>query len=228
MIGRSSESLATARAQLEKEFPSRSHGFAGDVRDAIQISALIDQIEMEAGAIDILVNSAGSAKRVPFDELDSSDWHKGMQDKFFAYTNVMQPVVKKMAERKRGAVVNIIGAGGKVASSTHLTGGAANAGLMLATAGMASAWGPKGIRINAVNPGATTTDRLMQGLEAEARMRNSSLEKMYANAVASVPGGRLAAPADIANIVVFLASPVSAAISGAIVTADGGVTPTVV
>ena len=63
------------------------------------------------------------------------------------------PVVKRMAARGLGAIVNVIGAGGKVASPTHLSGGAANAALMLVTAGLAATYGSSGVRVNAVTPG---------------------------------------------------------------------------
>src|SRR5437764_704377 len=70
-----------------------------------------------------------------------------------------------------GAIVNVIGMGGKVATPTHLAGGAANAALMLATAGLAAAWGPRGVRVNAVNPALTLTDRMAEGIAADARLR---------------------------------------------------------
>ena len=75
-----------------------------------------------------------------------------------------------MAARGRGAIVNIIGMGGKVANPVHLPGGAANAALMLATAGLAAAFAPKGIRINGINPGGTLTGRVQEGLAVEAKM----------------------------------------------------------
>ena len=80
------------------------------------------------------------------------------------------PCCKRMAARGRGAIVNIIGSGGKVANPVHLPGGAANAALMLATAGLAAAFAPKGIRINGINPGATLTGRVQEGLRVEAKM----------------------------------------------------------
>ena len=79
-------------------------------------------------------------------------------------------VVKGMGRRGRGAIVNVVGTGGKVASPTHLPGGAANAALMRVSAGLAAAYGPRGIRINAINPGATFTERLDAGLQASAKL----------------------------------------------------------
>jgi len=75
-------------------------------------------------------------------------------------------------------IVNIIGTGGKVASAMHLPGGTANAALMLVSAGPANAWGSHGIRVNAINPGATYTDRVKNSLETEARLIGKPEEEL--------------------------------------------------
>jgi NAD(P)-dependent dehydrogenase (short-subunit alcohol dehydrogenase family) len=151
-----------------------------------------------------------------------------MQAKFFSYIHVMDPLIKRMGARGAGAIVNVIGLGGKVATTTHLAGGAANAALMLATAGLATAYGPRGVRVNAVNPGLTLTDRMAEGLAADARARKLSTEEVLRDATARLPLGRIATAEDIANAVVFLASPNAGYISGAIVSMDGATVPMVV
>ena len=151
-----------------------------------------------------------------------------MQAKFFTYIHVINPLIKKMGERGRGAVVNVIGAGGKVAAVTHLAGGAANAALMLASAGFASAYAAKGVRVNAVNPGLTLTERLHEGMQAEARQQGISMDEALTRAKATRPLGRVAEPSEIADAVVYLASNRASYITGAIVAMDGAVTPMVV
>ena len=133
-----------------------------------------------------------------------------------------------MADRGRGAIVNVVGAGGKVASPIHLPGGAANAALMLMSAGMAAAYGPMGVRVNAVNPGATHTERLQSGMQATARMQNITPEEALALATRKVPLGRLAQPEEVANVVVFLASDRASYVTGVVLTMDGAATPMVV
>lgn len=99
---------------------------------------MIDRVESRLGPIDVLVNSAGGARRTPPPELTPAAWREALDAKFFSYINVIDPLVKRMAGRE-GVVVSIIGAGGKMASATHLAGGSANAALMLATAGLGAA-----------------------------------------------------------------------------------------
>jgi NAD(P)-dependent dehydrogenase (short-subunit alcohol dehydrogenase family) len=183
---------------------------------------MVDDVESTLGPIEILVSSAGAAKRYPPDDLSAQAWHAAMDAKFFSYIHPLDAVVKRMGARGHGAIVNIIGMGGKVASQVHLPGGAANAALMLATAGLAAAYGPKGVRVNAINPGATLTSRMQEGLAAEAKMTGLAAEDLVERHNARIPLRRLATPEEIAQVALFLASPVASYVTGAIVPMDGG------
>ena len=228
LVGRTAAHIETALAQLKPEGHAMVRGHSADLADAHAALAVLDAVEAELGPVEVLVNSAGAARRTPFGELQPQNWQDAMQAKFFTYINVMDPVIKRMGERGEGAIVNVIGMGGKVAAPTHLAGGAANAALMLATAGLATAYGPRGVRVNAVNPALTLTDRMAEGIAADARLRNKSEEEVLRDAQARMPLGRLAKPEDIADAVVFLCSPRAGYISGAIVSMDGAATPMVV
>ncbi len=138
-------------------------GFAADCADAAAAADMIGRVEGRLGPIDVLVNSAGAARRTPPPDLTPAAWREAFDAKFFSYSNVVDPLVKRMAERGAGVIVSIIGAGGKVASPTHLAGGSANAALMLATAGLGAAYAGKGVRVVGVSPGLTETDRVAEG-----------------------------------------------------------------
>ncbi|MEA2758924.1 MAG: hypothetical protein QOH65_1537 [Methylobacteriaceae bacterium] len=189
---------------------------------------MIDAMEREIGPIDILVNSAGAAKRTPPDDLDPAAWRAAMDAKFFTYIHAIDPVIKRMASRGSGVIVNVIGNGGKVASPTHIAGGAANAALMLTTAGLAHAYAGRGIRVVGINPGLTNTDRVAEGLRAEARLSGTSAEESLKRALARIPLGRMAEPEEIARVVCFLASSLASYVSGITITMDGVATPIVV
>lgn len=200
----------------------------GDLCNAADALKVADAAEKAFGPIDVLVTSAGAAKRTPPDDLTPDAWRAAMDAKYFSYINIIDPVIKRMGARNTGTIVNVIGAGGKVASAIHLPGGAANAALMLATAGLANAYGGKGVRVNAVNPGATLTDRLKEGFKAEKRLSGIEAEEAMKRAVSKTALGRLAEPSEIANVVLFLASDQASYVSGVIIGMDGIGTPMVV
>jgi NAD(P)-dependent dehydrogenase (short-subunit alcohol dehydrogenase family) len=176
----------------------------------------------------VLVNSAGAALRTPPDELTAEHWLAAMQAKYFTYIHAMDAVLPGMVKRGAGVIVNVVGMGGKVASPIHLPGGAANAALMLASAGLGNAFAGKGIRVNAVNPGATLTERLQEGIAADARASASTPEQILALRTRQHPMGRFAEPREIADVVLFLASKRASYVNGAVLSLDGGATPAVV
>jgi NAD(P)-dependent dehydrogenase (short-subunit alcohol dehydrogenase family) len=198
---------------------------AADLTRADAGKEMLAEAERQLGCIDILVNSAGAARRYLPEELTAQSWHAAMDAKYFTYIHAMDPVLPGMAARGAGAVVNIIGTGGKVATSYHLPGGAANSALMLATVGLAQVYGPKGVRVTAINPAATLTGRVTEALKLEATMRGVSEKEVLEQGQAKVPLRRYAAPEDIANLTLFLASEKASYITGAIIPMDGGANP---
>jgi NAD(P)-dependent dehydrogenase (short-subunit alcohol dehydrogenase family) len=205
-----------------------ARGYAADLVSDAEALAVVDAVEAEIGPIDILVNSAGAAMRTPVQDLAPAAWRAAMDAKYFSYVNVFDPVVKRMAARGTGVIVNIIGNGGKVAAPTHLAGGAANAALMLATVGLANAYADKGVRVIGLNPGLTETDRVAEGIRAEAKLAGIGEDEALAAAMKRIPMGRLASPEDIANAVAFLSSSKANYMTGVIITMDGAQVPVVV
>lgn len=220
-----SRTQAHVDAALE-DLPGAS-GFTADLTNADAAATMLEQVQAALGPVDVLVNSAGAAKRVAPEELTPALWRIALDAKFFTYINVIDPVVKTMAARGAGVIVNIIGNGGKVANPVHIAGGAANAALMLATAGLAAAYGRQGVRVVGLNPGLTATGRVTGFLETNAKRESISTEQALERAVANIGLGRMAEPADIANMAVFLASPRADYVSGVTIGMDGVTTPVI-
>jgi NAD(P)-dependent dehydrogenase (short-subunit alcohol dehydrogenase family) len=220
IASRSKEHLDAAVGKLEAA--GRAAVFVADLSRMEDAASLAGRVEKQLGAIDVLINSAGAAKRYAPEALDVDAWHAAMDAKYFTYVQAMEVVLPRMRGRRRGAVVNIIGMGGKVAGPSHLPGGAANAALMLATVGLANVHGKHGVRINAINPGQTAGERLNDFLALESKSRGVPEGKVLDDIQARIPLGRVAQPEDIANLALFLASDKAAYLTGAIIPMDGG------
>ena len=228
LVSRSEANLTRARESLSAFGTDRVQTHAADLTQAASAQAALDAAIAIFGPVDVLVNSAGAAKRTPAPELSPQAWHDAMQAKYFSYIHMIDPVIKQMGQRGKGNIVNVVGNGGKVASPIHLAGGAANAALMLATAGLANAYAAQGIRVNAINPGLTRTERLKEGMAADARLQSIETEEAMKRAMAKIPMGRMAEPEEIAKVVLFLASDAASYVTGINMSMDGATTPLIV
>jgi NAD(P)-dependent dehydrogenase (short-subunit alcohol dehydrogenase family) len=216
-ISRDPANLAKAQEQL----PDLTFAVeAVDLTDPEATKVVFERV----GVPDILINCAGAARRTPVDELDSKALHAAMEAKYFTYMHATEAVIRGMAERGSGAVVNVVGQGGRAANPLHIGGGAANAALMLASVGYAKAYAGQGVRVNVINPGTTRTNRVDEGLEAAVRSTGKPKDELLAEMVREVPMGRFGEPEEVANVAVFLASPLASYVTASIVTMDGATT----
>jgi NAD(P)-dependent dehydrogenase (short-subunit alcohol dehydrogenase family) len=224
---RSAEHLAAA----ERALAERGHrvlAVPSDLSARGVASGLVERVEAALGPLDVLVCSAGAARRTGPEQLDEAAWHAGWEAKLAPTIHAVQAALPGMSARRRGAIVLVVGQGGKVANPTHLPGGSANAALMLATAGLASAYGPSGVRVNAVNPGTTLTDRAQAAFRAEAARLGVSEGEARALREKQVPLRRFARPEEVAQVIVFLGSDRASYVTGAVLAMDGGSAATVV
>lgn len=222
IVSRSPENLAAARRILGDVYTA-----AADLTDAAAAAAMVERVESEFGPLDVLVNTAGAARRTGPEELTPAAWRAGMDAKYFSYIHVIDPVVKRMAARGSGAIINVIGSSGKLPLPTHLPGGAANAALLNASAGLALAYAGKGVRVIGISPGITRTERVSHNMQVEAKRAGITEAQALERAIERMPMGRMAEPEEIADIVAFAASERGRFLTGANITADGAVSPTV-
>ena len=127
-----------------------------------------------------------------------------------------------MIEKKYGRIVNVIGNTGKQPSSKLLPGSSANAALLTIIKGLSEDLAPHGIKINALNPGPTKTERWVNLMENLSDSSDKSVKEIENEFIKDIPIGKLAEPNEIAKLVIFLASDIASNMTGTCITADGG------
>jgi NAD(P)-dependent dehydrogenase (short-subunit alcohol dehydrogenase family) len=227
-----SRSAANLDAALASSKASRRTAHApivcvADLVRAEDAARMADEIERALGPIDVLVNSAGAARRYTPDDLDAAAWHAAMDAKYFTYIHPISAVLpawpRGAAERSSTSSVPEAKCGEPRAPSGRRRECRADAG----DGGLAAAFGPKGIRINAINPGSTLTARVHEQLAVEAKMTGLGEAELLQRMQARIPLGRLGTPEEVANVVLFLASEHASYVTGAIVPMDGGANPVI-
>ena len=177
------------------------------------------------GHIDVLVNNAGATRRGDFLSLSDTDWADGFALKFFGAMRLSRAAWPHL-QVSAGAIVNIVGIGGRTGSAEFAIGGAVNAALLNLTKVLADRGIKDGVRVNAVNPGSIATDRLKTRLETFAAENGIAMSEAEPRMARALGVARFGTPDEIARLVAFLASPQAAFCQGSIVDADGGQTRT--
>jgi len=196
---------------------------AGPKAKAVDIArrGAAEELAAWAGELDILVNNAGAIQGGDLLKVDEDTWRKAWDLKVFGYINLTRAVYAGMKRRKRGVIVNVIGAAGEKMNAAYIAGSAANASLMAFTKALGGASHADGIRVVGINPGPVATDRLISLHKQQAATKFGD-ESRYEELFAGMSFGRPATSEEIANAVAFFASERSAYTSGTILTIDGG------
>jgi NAD(P)-dependent dehydrogenase (short-subunit alcohol dehydrogenase family) len=170
------------------------------------------------GHVDILVNNAAIAARVPTQDLDAE-----LIDRLYA-VNVRAPLlltaalIPGMVERRRGSIVSLSSVSGVAGTPRRSAYGATKGAIDAATRSLAIELGPHGIRVNSVAPGVVDT---------EMWTRNKAIPGVIEQVQALTPLGRWSTPEDVADVVVFLASDAARFVTGETVCVDGGMARTI-
>jgi NAD(P)-dependent dehydrogenase (short-subunit alcohol dehydrogenase family) len=187
-----------------------------DLRLPESAAKVVDAAVARFGAVDVLVNNAGATKRGDFETLSDDDFIDGFALKFFGavrMTRAAWPHLRKQS----GAIVNIVGAGGRTPGVMFSIGGPVNAAVLSFTKAMSEKGIEDGVQVNAINPGPVRTARLaaqLKGTDEAGFLKQNRI-------------ARIGEPEDIAALVAFILSPHGRLLQGALIDADGGATKTI-
>jgi NAD(P)-dependent dehydrogenase (short-subunit alcohol dehydrogenase family) len=198
---------------------------AGDLRRAEDTERVVASAMERFHQLDILVNNAGAARAGAFLELPDEAYREAWDLKLLGYIRLVRAVAPRMIARLDGRIVNIVGGAGRTPSPTFLAGSTANAALLNFTRGIARELAQYNVRINAVSPGSTATERAERLAEQQAAAQGITLEAAKEQRARSIPLGHLVAPEEIAAMVLLLVSDRVPSMTGTEVIIDGGATP---
>ena len=194
----------------------RNHGgnavlIQADVSKPDDVKNLIRTAEKELGEVELLINNAGIAGQILFQDISDEIWNRYFGVNFFGARNTIREVLPRMIHEKHGNIINISSIWGLRGASCESAYACTKAALIALTRSLALELAPSGIRVNCIAPGVINTDMV--------QVLGQDVLRDLAN---QTPLGRLGTPEDIADLAAFLASDQSNFITGQVITSDGG------
>ncbi|GAA4941252.1 NADP-dependent 3-hydroxy acid dehydrogenase YdfG [Actinomycetospora succinea] len=225
LVARDAEALETAAGRVRSAGPASTVlPIAADTTDDVSVRAMVARVVDELGGVDVLVNAAarpaGGAPIPPLTELTDDAVLSEVDTKVLGYLRTARAVAPHMTAQGWGRIVNVSGLNARRTGS--IAGTIRNVGVAALTANLADELGPHGVGVVVVHPGYTETERTA-GMIAD-RMAASGLseDEVRGELAKGTSLGRIMTADEVADVVVFLASPRAVAVTGGAVAAAGG------
>ena len=217
LVSRTAKDLEEAKAKLLAKHKIRVDVLAMDLSVGDNTRKLADTFP----DIDILINNAGAIRQGNLEEVTDALWRSYWDLKVFGYINLTRAYYARMAARKRGVIINIIGVAGERLRSTYIAGSTGNASLIAFTRALGSESSEHNVRVVGINPGPVLTEKLMLSLRKSAQNKYNDPER-WQEFIKDMPFGRPIHPYEISSMAALLASDLQGYTSGTVITIDGG------
>ena len=212
VVGRDAGRVKDVQTGIEAE-GGTAIGIPADVTVRADVERMVEEAEARIGPVDVMVSNVGGGKLLSILEIDEPEWERMLRLNLTSAYLCCRAVLARMVPRKRGSIVivsSIAGRSTSVFQGAHYT--ASKAGLLGLSRHLAREMAAHGIRVNAVAPGPTATERILSTVSIEKQQRTA----------AEVPLGRLGTPEEQAAAILFLASDAAGDITGATLDVNGG------
>ncbi len=217
LMGRRLEPLEATAASLPA-----ARGATCDVTDPESVATAFERAQAELGLIDILINNAGAVRTAPFHKMDIAHWRRMMAVNLDGVFNCSRAVYEQMRSRGWGRIVNVASTAAVKGYAYVTAYCAAKHGVLGLTRALALEAAKSGVTVNAVCPGYTDTDIVRNAVKNIAQKTGRSEDEALVELTSGNPQGRLIKPSEVADAVVWLCRPESAAITGQAIAVAGG------
>jgi len=192
--------------------------YTADISKTAQVKRLAEEV----GGIDLLVTNAGGPPAGDFADLDHEPWEQGIQGVLTSVLELCRCFLPGMAERGFGRVVMVTSVSAHQPLDGLVVSNTVRAGLLGLVRSLSREYGSRGVLVNAVLPGFTATERLLELAEERAAKTGSSEEEIRRSWEEEIPLGRIAEPRELGEVVAFLCSERASYITGTALPVDGG------
>lgn len=210
-----SDSSRDKAAQLEARLTTlgvKAKAYQSNAGDAAQCEALVNEVTKEFGGVDILVNNAGISKDNLLLRLTPDQWDEVIRVNLNSVFYMTKQVIRHMMKARAGSIINMSSVIGEMGNAGQTSYAASKAGIIGFTKSVAKELGSRNVRCNAIAPGFVETDMTSYLKEGDAADKYK----------AGIPLGRFATAEDIANTALYLASDMSAYVTGQTISVCGG------
>jgi NAD(P)-dependent dehydrogenase (short-subunit alcohol dehydrogenase family) len=215
-VGRNESELDSLRDEVQNGHGGSIKGHLADLTETSQVDRLVSETVDDLGKIDILVNAAGIIKNGNIEDTSLYEWDKMLNINLRAVFYLMQKCVPFL-EASKGNIVNVSSVTGPRAFPNVLAYCVSKAGIDQLTRCSALELAPKGVRVNAVNPGVVVT-----GLHKRSGMSDEKYDSFLEHSRSTHPLGRVGQASEVAELIMFLASDKAGWITAATYEIDGG------
>ncbi|MEO6042316.1 MAG: SDR family NAD(P)-dependent oxidoreductase [Tepidiformaceae bacterium] len=225
IVARGAEALDEAASEIQAATGQRIVTATVDTSDTASVRAMAELVIAQLGRVDILVNNAARPGGAPpvagIENLPDDIFTSEMNTKVLGYLRCAREVVPSMKASGWGRIINVSGLAAR--QTGNAVGSMRNVAVAALTKNLADELGPFGINVTCVHPGLTWTEGVEHTFQSRSEMRGETLDAARQRLAEQNAIHRVIESADIANLVAFLASPLSVAITGDSIAAGGGV-----
>jgi 3-oxoacyl-[acyl-carrier protein] reductase len=221
-----SEQLETTAEEIRNQMGAQVLAVRADLNKPADIESLVEVTLNRFEQIDVLILNAGGPPPGNFLDLKPEDWEAAVNLTLMSAVRLCYAVVPHMLERGSGSIVATQSVSIKEPVANLILSNSVRMAVIGLMKSLANELGPKGIRVNTINPAWTWTERVQQLMADRAARNQTTIEEETAKVTADIPFGRMGTVEEYGRAIVWLASPAASFIHGHALMFDGGATKT--